>query len=109
MLPIAATSTAKDASVLVHELGHTVLGGLANEYVEKPMTLYHGREPKAPNVTAEKPNASGTTPAKWSKWTLNPTKRPSWDTSPIRVRGRRVLWAGPMAAGAAVQDARLEH
>ncbi len=84
MLPVLASAAASDASVLVHELGHTVLGGLADEYVEKPTTLYHGKEPNAPNVTAEKPKPNGTAPAKWADWALNPTKRPSWDMYPIR-------------------------
>jgi hypothetical protein len=34
MLPVSKSSASGDAAVLLHELGHTVLGGLADEYIE---------------------------------------------------------------------------
>jgi hypothetical protein len=46
---------------------------------------YHGKEPDAPNVTAEKPSANGAAPRKWAKWTQNPGARPSWDDFPVKA------------------------
>jgi hypothetical protein len=56
---------------------------------------YHGKEPIAPNVTRERPNADDTLPSKWAKWAQNPALRPSWDRFPIEsFQGARYHGAG---------------
>ncbi|WP_197568718.1 M64 family metallopeptidase [Billgrantia diversa] len=61
------------ARTLIHELGHTSLGRLADEYSGIAQT-YQGPEPVAPNVSK---NAS-TAGIKWSKW----LSAPSYTLSP---------------------------
>lgn len=84
MLPVSANSAAQDASTLIHELGHTILGNLRDEYVKNPIE-YRGNEPKAPNITLQKRNNNLTQPAKWAKWMQAPAKLPSWDHNPVKT------------------------
>ncbi len=97
MLPVSGGNADHDARTLIHELGHTVLGHLADEYYEneRPNDEYHGKEPAAPNVTIQAPNSTGTSPAKWAKWTRSPASRPAWDIQPISgFRGARYYGLG---------------
>jgi hypothetical protein len=84
MLPISKSSADKDASILIHELGHTNLGGLGDEYVKKDIA-YRSKEPNNPNITLQKPNANLTQPVKWARWMQNPGKLPAWDHNPIKT------------------------
>ena len=83
LLPVSKNSAITDASTLIHELGHSVLGGLADEYI-KNEKKYKSKDPKAPNVTTEAPNVSKTHPTKWSNWSLHPEALPTWDINTIK-------------------------
>jgi len=83
MLPVSKNSAAADASILIHELGHSVLGGLADEYVKNDKT-YRSKEPAAPNVTVDRPTANKTHPVKWTNWLLHPEALPVWDHNKIK-------------------------
>ncbi|HVG98009.1 MAG TPA: beta/gamma crystallin-related protein [Chloroflexota bacterium] len=69
-----------------------VLGRGLYPALERP---YHGKEPQAPNVTAERPSADGAAPRKWARWAQSPARRPFWDTFPIEsFQGARYHGAG---------------
>ena len=72
LLPLNSDSAAT-ATILVHELGHTVLGGLADEYTEdlRASDDYHGLEPAGPNVSI----LPG---LKWLYW-LSAPRFAAWD------------------------------
>jgi len=78
MLPVSKNKADKDSSTLIHELGHSVLGGLSDEYVEHE-TRYKGNVPETPNLSREKANPNLTKPAKWAKWMQHPELLPAWD------------------------------
>lgn len=81
--PVNEGEAESNARTLVHEIGHSILAGLADEYIEDNLktTSYRGKEPAAPNVTAEIPSANS--PSKWVRWTNNPNLLPAWDTQEI--------------------------
>ena len=69
-----------------------VLGRGLYPELERP---YHGKEPQAPNVTAERPSADGAAPRKWARWAQSPARRPFWDRFPIEsFQGARYHGAG---------------
>lgn len=84
LLPLAASgptsgAIAREAGTLVHELGHTILGGLADEYVENgnETKAYRGNEPVAPNASMD-PST------KWRAWMQDPAyvaRLQPWDRS----------------------------
>lgn len=95
LLPASSSSAPQDAITLLHELGHTRLGKLADEYSEGGFGEYRGPEPSAPNVsTVILPTAPPSTP-KWPLWPLVPAARPAWDNQPISaVLGARYYSSG---------------
>ncbi|MBL9005936.1 MAG: hypothetical protein JNJ46_16910 [Myxococcales bacterium] len=95
LLPASASTATEDAITLLHELGHTRLGKLADEYSEGGFGEYRGPEPVAPNVsTVILPTAPPSTP-KWPLWPLVPAARPVWDNQPISaVPGARYYQRG---------------
>jgi hypothetical protein len=83
MLPASDSTAVDDATTLLHELGHTQLGKLADEYSESGYGEYMGPEPVAPNVsTVVLPTVPPSTP-KWPLWSLVPGARPGWDKQAI--------------------------
>jgi hypothetical protein len=95
MLPVSGSSAAADGRLDFADRTSsiTVLAGTWRGYHDKDFgepyssvlgpglyrdlaPSYHGKEPQAPNVTAEKPSAAGAAPRKWARWAQNPTMRP---------------------------------
>lgn len=73
------------ADVLLHELGHTALGQLGDEYIEgdeddedsRHDVEYRGQPRAVANLTAD------STLEKWQRWLDAPSELPSWDEYPI--------------------------
>ena len=76
---------ANNADVFLHELGHTPLGGLGDEYVEgregdddsRHDVEYQGQPRAVPNLTSD------ARLAKWDRWLGASSKLPDWDDHPI--------------------------
>ncbi|WP_158583099.1 M64 family metallopeptidase [Nesterenkonia natronophila] len=76
------------ANLLLHELGHTVLGNLADEYDENKHETYRGQQRLAPNLESEPvrrpgPGAHSLRFTKWEEWIRNPEHLPVWNQHPI--------------------------
>jgi hypothetical protein len=76
------------ANLLLHELGHTVLGNLADEYAENKDEVYRGQERLAPNLESQPvrrpgPDALSLRFTKWEQWIRHPEHLPSWNQHPI--------------------------
>jgi hypothetical protein len=76
------------ANLLLHELGHTVLGNLADEYDENNDETYRGQERLAPNLESQPvplpgPGAPAMRFPRWDRWIRNPGHLPSWNQHPI--------------------------
>lgn len=73
------------ADVLLHELGHTALGQLGDEYIEgdegdedsRHHVAYRGQPRDLANLTAD-PDLG-----KWQRWLDAPSELPSWDEHPV--------------------------
>ncbi|QBI20107.1 hypothetical protein ER308_11385 [Egibacter rhizosphaerae] len=67
------------ADVFLHELGHTPLGRLGDEYVESGRgdVEYQGQPRAVPNLTSDSDLD------KWERWQGASGKLPEWDTRPI--------------------------
>lgn len=66
-----------DVSVLLHELGHTILARLGDEYDMGRDETYLGQPLAAPNLTAD----SGL--KKFRRWIDAPSELPDWDQQPV--------------------------
>ena len=68
-----------DASLLLHELCHTGLARLGDEYVQgsRKDDEYLGQPLGVPNLTADEDLA------KWQRWLDAPSELPSWDEHPV--------------------------
>lgn len=88
LLPVDSNS-ADTATVFLHELGHTVLGGLADEYFEgtRASETYHGLEPRSPNVSIVPAGV------KWLYW-LAAQGVASWDAPISSFEGAYYLGHG---------------
>lgn len=88
LLPASELDPSGAASVLIHELAHTQLGGLGDEYLERSGS-YKGDEPGVPNVTIFPPRPVSPDPSrphappKWARWVTDGIALPTWDTQPI--------------------------
>lgn len=67
------------ANVLLHELGHTPLGNLADEYVDdgRELVRYRGQARQAPNLEADASLRA------WRPWIDHPDRLPDWDDHPV--------------------------
>ncbi|WP_158583042.1 M64 family metallopeptidase [Nesterenkonia natronophila] len=77
-------------NLLLHELGHTVLGNLADEYDQNNEDTYRGQERLAANLESQpvQAGALGRVGAalrfpRWDRWIRNPDHLPSWNQHPI--------------------------
>jgi hypothetical protein len=90
LLPVTAPLDTEAATVFIHELGHTVLGNLADEYVDdkRATERYASFEPANSNVSILSVSP------KWLWWILNPQRREPWDAAISGFEGAYLFGQG---------------